>query len=357
MGKSILVMGGTRFVGLHIILRLLEKGYKVTALNRGTRPDVLPQEVRQLRCDRKDLHHLRQVLLDTTKHEHFDAVIDPSAYVPSDVLPLIDIFQDQIGSYVFISSGSVYKARELYPWYEEMPRVTDNSQGDYGFNKKLCEDALLSAFDEHGFPAVIIRPGYIYGPHNTVYREAYFFDRILLNRPVLVPGNGTVLSQFGYVDDLANLVIMAMENPKARGQAYNFSGKYMRNLDEYVRACAGAVEYVTGRMYLHSGESGIGTGQEARPQCIGPIHYNPDELGMSDQEVSRVFPYRWRVHTVRDISKARYELGYDEKYSLEEGLREACKWYLTEINKGVRPFPAPDFSLEDSILQRLDLPD
>ncbi|MGI6163641.1 MAG: SDR family oxidoreductase [Bacillota bacterium] len=341
MGKSVLVMGGTRFVGLHIIMRLLDKGYKVTALNRGTRPDVLPQEVMRLSCDRKDPNLLREVLSEALANGHFDAVIDPSAYMPSDILPLLDILKGQTGSYVFISTGSVYKARELYPWYEDMPRVTDNFQGDYGYNKKLCEDALLHAFHDYGFPAVIIRPGYIYGPHNTVYREAYFFDRILLGRPVLVPGNGTVLSQFGYVDDLANLAILAMENPKALGQAYNFSGKYMRNLDEYVQACASAVARCA-----HDNS------RKYRPEIV---HYNPDELGISDQEVSRIFPYRWRVHTVRDISKARYDLGYDEHFSLEKGLEEACRWYLMEIQRGVRPFPVPDFSLEDSVLQTFGL--
>lgn len=336
MAKKVLVMGGTRFVGLHAVRELVKRGYEVTVLNRGSRPEVLPPVVRQVRCDRKDESLLKETLRSILKEHRFDAVFDPSAYVPSDVAPVVEVMKGEIGAYVFISTGSVYKARGIFPWYEDMPRVADLSTGAYGYNKRLCEDVFMEAHGKWGFPVTMIRPGYIYGPHNTVYREAYFFDRIVKGRPVLLPGTGAVLTQFGYVDDLANLVILAMENPKACGQAYNFAGKTQRPLDDYVRACALAVSAVQGRDLLAE-----------------IIHYWPEDVGIADKDVGKLFPYRWRVNTVRDISKARYELGYDEHWTLEQGLTEAYRWYLGETGGGRRLFPDPDYGKEDSILAAL----
>lgn len=352
MAKSVLVLGGTRFVGLHAVIELVRRGYEVTVLNRGTHPEVLPPGVKHLKCDRKDEALLRGTLESAVAKGGFDAVVDPSAYVPSDVEPVIDVLGARVGSYVFISSGSVYRSRDVFPWYEDLPQVTGLSAGAYGYNKKLCEDALMEACGRHGFPARIIRPGYIYGPHNTVYREAYFFDRIRAGRPVLVPGTGVVLSQFGYVDDLANLIILAMKAPRASGQAFNFAGRYMRPLDDYVRACARAVATVEaeiGGNALQTGRSGDGCSHGEAGDRPKIIHYWPEDVGLKDEDVARLFPYRWRVSTVRDISKARYTLGYEEKTTLDEGLTEACRWYFGEVAKGRRPFQAPDYAEEDRI--------
>jgi len=336
MAKSALVLGGTRFVGLHAVYHLIEKGYRVTVLNRGSHPEVLPPGVERITCDRKDASRVRQVLAEALSRTTFDLVVDPSAYVPEDLEPVVDALRGHVGSYVFISTGSVYKSLNLYPWHEGIPKVEDDSQGAYGWGKKRCEDLLLSAYAEHGFPCVNIRPGYIYGPHNTVYREAYFFDRILDKRPVLVPGTGVVLTQFGHVDDLANLIALAGETPSASGQAYNFSGQTMRPMDDYVRACAVAVSAAMGKEYK-----------------ADIVHYWPEEVSLTDADVGRLFPYRWRVNTVRDISKARYELGYEEGISLDEGLIESARWYFGEIAKGRRPFAHPDYTEEDKILSRL----
>ena len=224
----------------------------------------------------------------------------------------------------------------LYPWHEGAPQIEDASAGAYGWGKKQCEDLLMDAFAKHNFPCVNLRPGYIYGPHNTVYREAYFFDRIRAKRPVLVPGTGVVLSQFGYVDDLANLIILSMENPSARGQAYNFAGRTMRQLDDYVRACAAGVS--------------AAAGEEFKADIV---HYWPQDVSLQDADIGRLFPYRWRVNTVRDISKARYELGYEEKTTLDQGLVESAKWYDRVVAKDKRPFPGADYAEEDRILKAL----
>lgn len=366
MTKSILVLGGTRFVGLHAVRELVRRGYEVTALNRGTHPELLPPGVRHLKCDRKDETQFKEILAAAARSQAFDAVVDPSAYVPADITPAAEALDGLVGAYIFISSGSVYKSTNVFPWHEDLPKVTDQaSAGEYGYNKMLCERVLMEAFEGRRFPAKIIRPGYIYGPHNTVYREAYFFDRIRAGRPVLVPGTGVVLSQFGYVDDLADLIILAMENPRAAGQAYNFSGRHMYPLDDYVHACARAVAAAEGGAGdaatrrdgdLVDGAHGRVSAAPVVPvAAVAPeiVHYWPEQAGLTDRDVAGLFPYRWRVNTVRDISKAMYELGYREQTSLDQGLTEACRWYFGEVDAGRRPFPEPDYAGEDRILADL----
>ncbi len=314
-----LVIGGSRFVGLRLVWELTGQGHEVCVLNRGTTPAPLPQGIERITCDRKDPTALRKAL---SKRE-FDAVFDIIAYVPDDTKPLVEILDGKVGKFVHVSTGSVYKSQNVFPWKEHFDKVTDNSEGEYGYQKQLIEEVLFAAYHRSGFPAVMIRPGVIYGPHNNVYRESMLFDRIVKGRPVLVPGDGTYLTQFGYVDDLARLLVLAARSECSSGQAYNFAGEYAYPMNDYVEMLF-----------------------EAGGKPVQMMHFAPEKVGLSIKEVSKVFPFRFRTHTVRDISKAIYELGYAEQMSLREGLKHSYRWYIehqierTDI----------DFSLEDRIM-------
>lgn len=314
-----LVIGGSRFVGLHLVQELHRRGHNITVLNRGKTSVVYPEGVKHIVCDRKDHAALRKCL----EGREFDVVFDIIAYVPEDTRPLIDLFCGKIRRFVHVSTGSVYKSVDVFPWKEHFEKVRDNSQGDYGYNKQLIEEVLFEAYHEKRFPVTIIRPGYIYGPHNTVYRESFFFDRVVKGRPVLVPGDGKYLTQFGYVDDLARLLILAAEKDEALGEAFNFAGEYSVPMDDYVELIFEAV----GR----------------RTEIV---HFEPAGVGLSDADVAKVFPYRWKTHTVRDISKAQYLLGYREQVSLRDGLKESFNWF-TANNMERKDI---DFSLEDKII-------
>jgi len=315
-----LVMGGTRFVGLHLVWELSRDGHEVTIVNRGKTPARLPDGVTRITCDRKDHASLRKALAGT----EFDAVFDIMAYVPDDTRPLIDIFDGRTGRFVLVSTGSVYKQVEVFPWKEDFEKVTDNSQGDYGYNKQLIEEMLFEAHARTGFPISLIRPGYIYGPHNSVYRETLLFDRVVKVRPVVIPGDGSYLECFGYVDDLARLLILCATREEACGEAFNFAGEFAFPMNDYMEKVFAACD-----------------------RRVPLVHFRPEEVGMSDADVPKVFPFRWKTQTLRDTSKARYLLGYREQVSLDQGLKEAFKWF---VEAGIER-KSIDFTLEDKIIR------
>lgn len=327
-------------MGPALVRQLQQAGYEISVLNRGSRARVLPADVEAIICDRKDHSALRQALTGRT----WDAVFDMVAYVPEDTRGLLAALdRTRLRHFVHVSTCSVYLPAAAWPIKEHFPRGTQGPGYDYGDNKFLIEEILFEAYRREGLPVTIVRPGYIYGPRNSVYREAFYFDRLLAGRPLLVPGDGTAITQFGYVDDLAALMVAVLGNERAAGEAYNFAGEYAVTLDRYMLAVAQAVGDDFGREAV-----GAPRGKPGEP-CI--VHFDPWRLGLSPPEVRKVFPYKWREHTMRDTGKARVQLGYREGYSLAAGLREAYKWYAAG-GRGESGFEA-DFSLEDSVLARL----
>jgi nucleoside-diphosphate-sugar epimerase len=288
-------------------------------MNRGNHNEGLPEAVEVLIADRRDQLQVRTAL----EGREFDAVFDIVGYYPGDVEHFIEQLRGRIRNYVFISTGSVYKAPRVAPLKEHFPRVEDDTQGAYGWRKRQLEDRLLAAHADFRFPVTIIRPGYIYGPHNYVYRERFFFDRLLLDRPVLVPGDGTTFSQFGHVDDLARLQALVLEKPAAIGEDYNFVGEYAYTLDHFVEL----VGEVVGKV----------------PRIV---HFDPHEVGLEAEQVSEIFPFNWSSHKLRSMAKAQRDLGYDEEYSLREGLATAFEQYLSD---GLRKTDI-DLALEDEVL-------
>jgi dTDP-glucose 4,6-dehydratase len=213
-----LVVGGSKFVGPALVRQLQDAGYRVTVLNRGTRNDSLPDGVETIICDRKDHAALKQALALRA----WDAVFDVVAYVPQDTIGLLEALdRSKLRHFVHVSTCSVYLPMDVWPLKEHFPRGTRGPGNDYGDNKYLIEEILFDAYRDEGFPVTMVRPGYIYGPRNSVYREAFYFDRLLAGRPLLVPGDGSAMTQFGYVDDLASLMVAVLGNDRAVGEAYN----------------------------------------------------------------------------------------------------------------------------------------
>ena len=143
-----LVMGGTRFNGLHLVQELVRCGHTVTTLNRGVTEARLPREVRRLYADRKDVSQLKETL----GSEEFDVVFDISAYVLEDVESMVDIFEGRTGHYVFASSTVVYAASNILPINEDFSVDSTPRQSDYGRNKLICEEFLMRAFRQRRFP-------------------------------------------------------------------------------------------------------------------------------------------------------------------------------------------------------------
>jgi len=200
---KILIIGGTRFLGRHLVESALARGHEVTLFNRGkSNPDLFDQ-IQTIRGDReKDLDQISGT---------YDAVIDTCGYVPRIVRMSAEALKDKARSYVFISSISVYDGFSKIGINESDPvgKIADETIEEitgesYGPLKALCEKAAQDVFGDR---ALIVRPGLIVGPHDPTDRFTYWPVRVARGSDVLVPENPNVPIQIIDVRDLADFII------------------------------------------------------------------------------------------------------------------------------------------------------
>jgi UDP-glucose 4-epimerase len=315
----VLIVGGTEFISLHILRALRRDGHEVVVLNRGRHPERSPGDVRTIVCDRTDHAALAAVL----RPERFDALVDV-AYAPTtgaDVEALLDALDNRAGHVVFVSTGRVYDHARPIPFDEGTPRSL--YWGEYARNKIAGEEALLQRHREGGLPATIVRPTHVYGPMNTRNNETFFFDRLVRGRPVLVPGAGGWLRQFGHVEDLADAIAAMLGVAAAFGQGYNITGEEAITQVGFVELIAEVVK---------------------RPPTLVPAPLVP---GGKPAPFGQNLTYD--CHAVYTTTKVRTELGVRPRYTLAAGLAQTFEWYLRE---GLDRREI-DFSAEDALLRTL----
>ena len=216
---KLLVLGGTVFVGRHIVRAAQERGHDVTLFNRGrTNPDLF-DDVEQLRGNRDgDLSAL--------ENGRWDAVIDTSGYVPRVVRASAEQLTDAVDHYIFISSLSVYPDLSIAGLDESSPVATmddptvEEVTGEtYGPLKALCEQVVEDVYGDRG---LVIRPGVIVGPHDPTDRFTYWAVRVARGGDVLAPGSPDRRVQFIDARDLAAWTVRMVEEGEAG--TYNATG-------------------------------------------------------------------------------------------------------------------------------------
>jgi 2'-hydroxyisoflavone reductase len=209
----ILFLGGTVFLGRHIVESALARGHAVTLFTRGQRnPELFPQ-AEKLRGDRDGG-------LDPLRGRTWDAVVDTCGYLPRVVRQSAELLAGSAGQYAFISSISVYRDFSeprvnegaplgVMPEVEEPEKITNET---YGPLKVLCEQAVSEAFPN---TALLIRPGLIVGPHDPTDRFTYWPARVAGGGEVLVPGRPEQDFQGIDVRDLGEWTVRAIEEGRA----------------------------------------------------------------------------------------------------------------------------------------------
>ncbi|WP_338462502.1 NAD-dependent epimerase/dehydratase family protein [Synechococcus elongatus IITB7] len=309
----ILIIGGSRFIGVALVRQLLAAGHEVTVLNRGSRP--APTGVEQLVGDRHDPLTLAQL-----KGRSFDVIFDNTGREAAETQALVASLDGQFQQLIYVSSAGVYAASDQLPLRESDP-VDPQSRHRGKFE---TEDWLR----QQGLPFTAFRPVYIYGPSNYNPIEQWFFDRILRDRPILIPGSGLHLTQLGHVEDLASAMVAAVNNPRAIGQVYNLSGDRYVSFDGLARACA------------------IAAGRD--PQALQLVHYDPKSLNLGKR---KAFPLRAQ-HFIAAIEKAQKDLHWSPRFSLIEGLQDSLQ--NDYLARGLDQ-QAVDFSLDDEILAAVSI--
>jgi len=216
---KVLVIGGTLFIGRHLVRELTKAGHDVTVLHRKRGHD-LGKRIGEITADRNDGAAMRQALAGN----RFDVVFD-NAYdwergtTAAQVEATVRACGDRLSRYVFMSSVAAYG--DGLNHYEGDPLAPDNHPDPYSRNKATTERMLFRLHQRTGFPVTTFRPPFVYGPGNPYYREAFFWDRMRAGRPVIIPGDGHRLMQFVYIHDLVAACVRCLEEPAAAGEAFN----------------------------------------------------------------------------------------------------------------------------------------
>ena len=221
---KILVTGGTTFAGRYTAEYFVSKGHEVYVLNRNSRPQS--KGVRLIEGDRHDLNN-------KLKEHSFDAVLDITAYTGFDTEALHKALGD-FGAYILVSSSAVYPETLPQPFKEEQKTGINTYWGDYGTNKIAAEEYVL----KHIPNSYIIRPPYLYGKMNNLYREAFVFDCAESDRPFYVPKDGKMPLQFFDIEDMCRFMELLLEK-RPEKQIYNVGNPEPIDICRWAELCYG----------------------------------------------------------------------------------------------------------------------
>ena len=218
---SVLVLGGTGFIGPHLVRLLASRGHKVSIFTRGRRDADLPASVERLVGDRAITDANPQGDLRALQGRRWDAVFDDSATDPRWVAASTAVLKDT-PRYLFVSSTGVFLPYRTPNNDENAPVLYDPPNGgtpEYGHNKARCERIVTSTFGNRG---LVVRPSYIVGPGDVSDRFSYWPQRFAAGGEILVPGKPTDPSQFIDVRDLTTFMVKIVEDQ--RSGIYNVAG-------------------------------------------------------------------------------------------------------------------------------------
>jgi len=226
---KLLIIGGTRFLGRHVLTAALARDFEVTLFNRGRHLSEVSKDVEIIVGDRNtDFSKLRG--------RRWDAVVDTCGMLPGAVKAMAEALSDSVDHYTFISTQNVY-ADVSTPGVNETSPVASltteqlaeanaiDTSGEpsygklYGGLKAMCEQAIEEVMSNRGLR---IRPGLIVGPYDYTDRFTYWVGRVARGGEVLAPGHPNRFIQFIDVRDLADWIVRMAERRETG--VYNANG-------------------------------------------------------------------------------------------------------------------------------------
>ena len=322
--RKVLVVGGTLFIGRTLVSELLKAGHEVWVLHRKPEHD-LGKRVGSIVADRNDPEAMRRALDLSNFEVVFDNVYDwergtTAAQVEATARACAG---NHLHRYIFMSSVGAYG--DGLNHHEGDALAQDDHPDPYVRNKAMSERALFRLHQRIGLPIVTIRPPFIYGSGNPFYREAFFWDRMRDNRPIVLPGDGRRLMQFIYIKDLVAACLRAMEEPGANGHAFNIANPRAITQAEVIAAFAEAAG--------------------KKPVVIRAPRERIYHLGGHPMGPQLYFGFYFDVAPITLIvTKAQRVLGF-KPTDFVAGLKETYRWYLRH-----QPKREIDYSYEDRLL-------
>jgi nucleoside-diphosphate-sugar epimerase len=238
----------------------------------------------------------------------FDAVVNWVAFTPDHIRTDIDLFAGRTGHYVFISSASAYQtppARQ--PVTESTP--LRNPFWRYSRDKIACEDLLVAAYREQGFPATIVRPSHTYDPTLVPFDGGWtVLGRMKAGKPVIVHGDGTSLWTMTHHEDFARAFVPLLAHPRTLGEAFHITSDDVLTWNQIAEALAAALG-VTARI----------------------VHVPSDAIAAADPEWGAGLLGDKAHSMVFDNTKVRRLVpGWRAVIPFERGARQIADWYLAD---------------------------
>lgn len=327
-----LIIGGTGVISSYIVDRLVEKNWEVSVINRGNKK--IRKEVRSIVCDINN----EEEVLKAIKGEYFDSVSDFTTMKESDVERNYRLFNNRTSQYILISSASVYSKP-----IASLPITEGSSIGNkywlYSRNKIKCEEYLMDKFRNNDFPLTIVRPSHTYcersiplgfkgknGPWQVC-------KRMLENKPVIVPGDGTSLWTVTHSKDFATGFVGLMGNTHSYGEAFNVVGDEVLSWNEIYKSVANALgvslnPYYVSSSFLSSVSKSVG--------------YDTEGTLLGDKANSAIFDNSKLKRVVPEMNTT---------VLFHEGIKESIEYFLShdECRKEDKEFDL----FSDSIINAL----
>ncbi len=304
----VLFIGGTGFISTAVSRLAVERGMELYLLNRGKRGVdsgmAAPVGSKSIVADVHDVGELRRAIGGM----EFDVVVDWIAYKPEDVERDIAVFGGRTKQFVFISSASAYqKPPGHYLITESTPLA--NPHWQYSRDKIACEERLLKAWREEGFPVTIVRPSLTYDPNFPIaiggggrYTLA---DRLIKGKPIIVHGDGSSLWVVTHAEDFGRGFLGPLGNERALGHAFHITSDEVLTWDQIYRMIAEALGVEAKLVHIASDFIA-----EVAPEMAGGL--------LGDKTWSAVF----------DNSKIKaWVPGWQAVIPFREGIRRTLAWF------------------------------
>jgi len=303
---KVLFIGGTGIISTACTALAAQRGMDLTLVTRGQKlAQQLPRGVRSLVADVNDL-----ALAQKLEGQSFDVVVDWIAYAPADIERDLKLFRGRTRQFVFISSTSAYQKPPAHYLLTEATPLA-NPYWEYARNKIACEERLMQAYRDEGFPVTIVRPSLTYGETsiplvlNSWQKPYTAVDRMLRGKQMLVPGDGTSLWVVTHNTDFAKGLVGLLGQQQAAGEAFHITSDEVLSWNQLFRIVGAAVGVEPKLVHIAS---------DSIAACI------PEKRGtlLGDKSVSVVF----------DNSKIkRFVPEYSATTAFADGVRQTLAWF------------------------------
>ena len=302
----VLFIGGTGFISTAVSRQAIAKGFELYLLNRGSTPAHLSGSHHLT----ADIHKVEGVRLALQGLE-FDVVVDWIAYAPDDIERDLALFRGRVKQFVFISSASVYqKPPTHYLITESTPLY--NPYWQYSRDKIACEERLMQAYRDEGFPVTIVRPSLTYDPNFPIAIGGWgcytLADRLKKGLPIIVHGDGSSLWVVTHADDFGRGFLGLLGNGQALGHAFHITSDEVLTWDQIYQTIAEALGVEAKIVHIPSEFIG-----RVLPQYEGGL--------LGDKTWSVVF----------DNSKIKaFVPGFQATIPFRDGIRRTLAWFAAD---------------------------